>query len=201
MARVWGVDDGDHPVRAQRRFARCQAGDHGHPGGDGCASDHGDSTPPRSWWCPAPDALLASTTVLDSVVLALRELPDVPEAVIRRVGRARLSLLDVLATEAGLPSQISGGQAKRVGLARATILDPELLFCDEPTSGLDPLTAAQIDPTLSQFRYVFGATIAPDASRPSVADSATLVVRPLSADSAYDTDRIVYRLSPYRIDY
>jgi phospholipid/cholesterol/gamma-HCH transport system ATP-binding protein len=105
------------------------------------------------------DALLASLTVLDNVVLPLRELPSVPEPVIRRAGRARLSLLDVLATEARLPSQISGGQAKRVGLARATILDPALLFCDEPTSGLDPLTAAQIDRTLSRFRSVFGTTI------------------------------------------
>src|SRR5690349_6714304 len=61
------------------------------------------------------DALLASLTVLDNVVLPLRELPSVPEPVIRRAGRARLSLLDVLATEARLPSQISGGQAKRVG--------------------------------------------------------------------------------------
>lgn len=105
------------------------------------------------------DALLASLTVLENVVLPLRELTAVPEAVIRRVGRARLSLLEVLATEGRLPSNISGGQAKRVGLARATILDPELLFCDEPTSGLDPLTAAQIDRTLLRLRSVFGTTV------------------------------------------
>lgn len=105
------------------------------------------------------DALLASLTVLDNVVLPLRELPAVPEPVIQRAGRARLARLDVLETEARLPSQISGGQAKRVGLARATILDPMLLFCDEPTSGLDPLTAAQIDRTLLRFRRVFGTTV------------------------------------------
>jgi phospholipid/cholesterol/gamma-HCH transport system ATP-binding protein len=105
------------------------------------------------------DALLASLTVLENVVLPLHELGSIPELVTRRVGRARLSLLDVLATEARLPSQISGGQAKRAGLARATILDPELLFCDEPTSGLDPLTAAQIDRTLLRFRSLFGTTI------------------------------------------
>jgi phospholipid/cholesterol/gamma-HCH transport system ATP-binding protein len=105
------------------------------------------------------DALLTSVSVIDNVTLPLRELTDLPEPVVTRLGRARLSLLEIASLENSLPSQVSGGQAKRTALARATILDPELLFCDEPTSGLDPPTAGQIDRTLLRFRDVLGMTV------------------------------------------
>lgn len=101
------------------------------------------------------DALLGSMTVLENVMLPLRELTDLPTAVVERAARERLALVDVLETQHRAPSQISGGQSKRAALARATILDPTVLFCDEPTSALDPLAAAQVDATLLRLREAF----------------------------------------------
>ena len=54
---------------------------------------------------------------------------------------------------------MSGGQRKRAALARASILDPELIFADEPTAGLDPVVAADVDATLVQFQKTLGSTI------------------------------------------
>lgn len=101
------------------------------------------------------DALLGSMTVLENVTLPLRELTNLPPAVIELAGRARLALVDVLDIQDRPPSQISGGQGKRAALARATILDPGILFCDEPTSALDPLAAAQVDAILLRLRDAF----------------------------------------------
>lgn len=105
------------------------------------------------------DALLGSMTVLENVTLPLRELTDLPPAVIELAGRARLSLVDVLDIQDRSVSEISGGQSKRAALARATILDPAVLFCDEPTSALDPLAAAQVDAILLRLRDAFRMSI------------------------------------------
>ena len=57
-----------------------------------------------------------------------------------------------------VPSQISGGMKKRAGLARALIMDPEILFVDEPSSGLDPITAAGLDRLILELRKTLGMT-------------------------------------------
>lgn len=105
------------------------------------------------------DALLGSMTVLENVTLPLRELTDLPPSVIELAGRARLALVDVLDIQDRSVSEISGGQSKRAALARATILDPAVLFCDEPTSALDPLAAAQVDGILLRLRDAFRMSI------------------------------------------
>jgi phospholipid/cholesterol/gamma-HCH transport system ATP-binding protein len=106
------------------------------------------------------DALFGSMPIGDNVALPLRELTRLPEPVIAEMVRMRLALVGLAGMEDRMPAQISGGQRKRAALARASILDPELVFCDEPSAGLDPVVAAGIDETLLRFRAVLGITLA-----------------------------------------
>jgi phospholipid/cholesterol/gamma-HCH transport system ATP-binding protein len=105
------------------------------------------------------DALFGSMTVEDNVALPLRELTRLPAPVIAEMVRMRLALVGLPGLERRMPTQLSGGQRKRCALARASILDPELVFCDEPSAGLDPVLAAGIDETLLQFRSALGVTL------------------------------------------
>ncbi len=105
------------------------------------------------------DALFGSMTVEDNIALPLRELTAVPEPVIREMVRMRLGLVGLEGMESRPSPSLSGGQRKRAALARATILDPELVFCDEPSAGLDPVVAAGIDDTILQFRAVLGISL------------------------------------------
>ena len=105
------------------------------------------------------DALFSAMTVGDNVALPLRELTELPASIIGEMVRMRLSLVGLDDMGARNPSQLSGGQRKRAALARATILDPELVFCDEPSAGLDPVVAAGIDDTLLRFRSVLGISL------------------------------------------
>jgi phospholipid/cholesterol/gamma-HCH transport system ATP-binding protein len=106
------------------------------------------------------DALFGSMTLEDNIALPLRELTKLPAAVIREMVRMRLALVGLPGMAHRMPATISGGQRKRAALARASILDPELMFCDEPSAGLDPAVAAGIDETILQFRAALGVTLA-----------------------------------------
>lgn len=105
------------------------------------------------------DALFSSMTVEENVALPLRELTDLPTSLIREMVRMRLELVGIGELARRFRSQMSGGQRKRAALARASILDPELIFADEPTAGLDPVVAADVDATLVQFQKTLGSTI------------------------------------------
>jgi len=105
------------------------------------------------------DALFSSMTLAENVALPLRELADLPESVAAEMVHMKLELVGLSGLEQRLPAQLSGGQRKRAALARASILDPELVMCDEPTAGLDPVVASELDETLLEFRHILGTTI------------------------------------------
>lgn len=90
-------------------------------------------------------ALLDSLTVEENVALPLKEHTKLAEDIIKIIIRMKLALVGLRGFENYYPSQISGGMRKRVGLARAIALDPDIVFYDEPTSGLDPVVAGIID--------------------------------------------------------
>jgi phospholipid/cholesterol/gamma-HCH transport system ATP-binding protein len=105
------------------------------------------------------DALFGSLTLRDNVALPVRETSALPDRLANEVAQRKLDLMDIGHLAHRHPSDVSGGQRKRAALARAIVLDPELLFCDEHTAGLDPITASHIDALLLRLRDLFGLTI------------------------------------------
>jgi phospholipid/cholesterol/gamma-HCH transport system ATP-binding protein len=105
------------------------------------------------------DALFGSMSVAENIALPLKELTNLPEPVIKEMVRMRLAMVGLPGMEKKLPTSMSGGQRKRAALARASILDPKVMFCDEPSAGLDPAVAATIDETLLHLRSALGITV------------------------------------------
>ncbi len=103
-------------------------------------------------------ALLNSLTVSDNIALPIREHTNLDDNIIKIMVKMKLELVGLRDFEDLFPGQLSGGMQKRVALARAIALDPEVVFFDEPTSGLDPIVASVITKLIADLNRVLGIT-------------------------------------------
>lgn len=104
-------------------------------------------------------ALWSGLTLAENVALPMEEYTDLDAEAIAEITSLKLALVGLKGFGSFYPSEISGGMRKRAALARATALDPEVLFFDEPSSGLDPITASRLDDLILQLRASFGTTV------------------------------------------
>jgi len=104
-------------------------------------------------------ALWSSMTLAENVGLPLGEYTALSPGQIREVAAFKLALVGLAGFEDFHPSEISGGMRKRVGVARAMALDPDILYFDEPSAGLDPVSARMLDDLILELRDSLGTTM------------------------------------------
>ena len=103
-------------------------------------------------------ALFTDLSVFENVAFPLREHTDLPEALVRDVVLMKLTAVGLRGAHSLMPSQLSGGMARRVALARAIALDPELVMYDEPFAGLDPISLGTAARLIRDLNDVLGLT-------------------------------------------
>ncbi len=103
-------------------------------------------------------ALLTDLTVFENVAFPLREHTDLPERLIRELVLTKLQAVGLRGAAELMPAELSGGMSRRVALARAVIMDPELLIYDEPFAGLDPISLGVILRLIRRLNDALGIT-------------------------------------------
>ena len=103
-------------------------------------------------------ALFGSMDIFDNIAFPLREHTDKGEREIKTIVLEKAEMVGMVAHLSKLPAEVSGGMRKRAGLARALVLDPEIVFFDEPDSGLDPVRVAYLDELVRDVQREVGCT-------------------------------------------
>jgi len=103
-------------------------------------------------------ALLTDLSVFENVAFPVREHTDLPEALIQKLVLTKLQAVGLRGAAELMPAELSGGMARRVALARAIVMDPEVLIYDEPFVGLDPISLGVIQRLIKQMNQALGIT-------------------------------------------
>ncbi len=103
-------------------------------------------------------ALFTDLSVFENVAFPIRELTDLPESMIRDLVLLKLQAVGLRGTHRLMPTELSGGMARRVALARAVALDPDIIMYDEPFAGLDPISMAVIMDLIRTLNDALGVT-------------------------------------------
>ena len=103
-------------------------------------------------------ALFNYLNIFENIAFPLREHTKIADNIIRTIVTMKLEMVGLRGTEELMPSQLSGGMMKRVGLARAIVMDPKIIFYDEPTSGLDPISTGVIDKLIKDLNRALNIT-------------------------------------------